>query len=1348
MGAPIKKISPIRSSNPVNGNGPVIPQMSPIRRNYDKSKIGGRFNVGITGIGDSQFDVGVPLALVDNLAKIRSERQPWLHQASNAILGGLASGLLTAGETISNILDIPENIKTASTYFSKDDNLNVMESSAAATFFKESKEKLLNEYLPIYRKDPSKIIDFNDSAFYWESFRGVVDSATGFGLTGMGAGAAVKAVGSALRLSRLGAYTNMIGRAVNATAKGLESGVAGRLTTAYITNFGEGKMMGLELYEKATKENYQLYLDKYKADFELGLNETDTPSAEELKEFEFQAKVNAGKQANAFMLRNKLFIGTDYMQLNSMFKATGLGITNKLVKKPSFGAFAKSQALNAPKEAFEEIGQNVIQMEGIFQTRKSLASKGYVTSDKRLEDMTLSERFTEFAMSEQALLEGAMGMFGGPVQYAITQAPFQKKINKSRMEHFTSQQQEFVKNKDYIDQTLYKSIFKKLTEESLEDVNEITANEANEITNDYSFAMIAVRNFSMGTTQNLREQINELKEAERVTPEVIKNIDKQISKLDALEKEYLNLRKYSTSDELMALSIERKLNDSGKNILEKGQSKLLSEISKRITSYNNIFETQFTFDEYLNNKDKELSDHFVEFMYESEIVQEYKNINFDIKDFDKTLMEIDRATDQFKNKNNQSVMEYIKENVMSPSILTEDKIKLLRLARTKLKGDHIKDNLNIKIKTLESELNNVVDNEGIEEKGGVDKIIKKVKEDNIKSKKPGAPSNVTPTPTIQDENPLAQFEQAKDEGVNPQPPIEAQIPDTGPKIGNPSDIQNIPKEVDMTNQQIEDFVNKSMMGVLPEDQINGIFDNKVRDGLLSQNEAEQFKRDITDKDQEDAIEQGVKPVFSNKKVEVNEAASTNEDITNLQNWNDDSLDTMAKTIIKNSQSSNSKTNTETDVKISFNNPKSPKFMEFLASNNDKTNIPIEFVVDEDITNFDVLRAYKEGKKTEEVLNELAIKVVINGDSEMYTYLFKPRKQSNGQWGTGGKAERQLRGQIIDALRDGKKPKGKIKYQYSGIFKSDGISKNVLEISGFESASDVKLMYVNKEGHLYDADTKDINTDYNSVINVKKANIPWAGALFTEVKSPNGSKIPIKLNLRKLSKNETALIIGIYTNIISPATPGKVNYKDSLMSESSELYDLLPQIDKAFLGENVKVSEVLDHLIFNGTNTLNNPATQLYYNKGVLNFGEDSLTLAELGNPIKMINFQKFLEQFKSRTVNVNKLSDPKYKNLMIDNQVINTDVTIDQTGNIFQSDATDSTNPINRYKTKAIYIANHITNNLEKSIKKTTVAEKKEDMKDRIKNVVVGDKKVISKEMDRLRKNMQSKVDKIKRRKC
>jgi len=50
-------------------------------RDYSDPTNGIKINTftGLTGLGNSQFDDNIPLALVDNLQQIRAERQPWVH---------------------------------------------------------------------------------------------------------------------------------------------------------------------------------------------------------------------------------------------------------------------------------------------------------------------------------------------------------------------------------------------------------------------------------------------------------------------------------------------------------------------------------------------------------------------------------------------------------------------------------------------------------------------------------------------------------------------------------------------------------------------------------------------------------------------------------------------------------------------------------------------------------------------------------------------------------------------------------------------------------------------------------------------------------------------------------------------------------------------------------------------------------------------------------------------------------------------------------------------------------------------------------------------------------------------
>ena len=75
-------------------------------------------------------------------------------------------------------------------------------------------------------------------------------------------------------------------------------------------------------------------------------------------------------------------------------------------------------------EAFEEIGQNVIQKEREYQALKKVGVENPHVSPDFL------GRTVEFATSPQALLEGAMGFFGGAAQQIAVQEPSKMLDNK------------------------------------------------------------------------------------------------------------------------------------------------------------------------------------------------------------------------------------------------------------------------------------------------------------------------------------------------------------------------------------------------------------------------------------------------------------------------------------------------------------------------------------------------------------------------------------------------------------------------------------------------------------------------------------------------------------------------------------------------------------------------------------------------------------------------------------------------------------------------------------------------------------------------------------------------------
>jgi len=370
----------------------------------------------------------------DDLNKIKADGQSEWKKGFNAVVGGLASGLLTAVEDTGYILDFENNLKNLA-------DLENVESNWLSDLAKEGKHAI-DEAMPIYTEDPNKIWDWNDSGQYWKALKGILDSAVGFAIPGAGA---TKVVGAAQRLARLGRYMNFL-----KTSK-MGQQLTNSLAAGYITNYGEGKMMALEQYEDSLeKYKHDLWERTFKEIQSKNLGEDPgvlTQRAQDLYNQRLAESMPdferiAGEEADKFMFKNKAFMLTDAMGLHGLYR--GQGLTRNIIKDPSFKGGLKAMGkadLDNPiiqglKESAEEIGQNVLQMEGKFQTAQRMGQETESNED-------LWKRALEFATSDQAILEGAMGFFGGGPQRVLTKAAsgqYSAKHRKQQREAYEDQQ--------------------------------------------------------------------------------------------------------------------------------------------------------------------------------------------------------------------------------------------------------------------------------------------------------------------------------------------------------------------------------------------------------------------------------------------------------------------------------------------------------------------------------------------------------------------------------------------------------------------------------------------------------------------------------------------------------------------------------------------------------------------------------------------------------------------------------------------------------------------------------------------------------------------------------------------
>ena len=1206
------------------------------------------FNVGNTDLGNSKYDEGIPLALVNNLNTIRADKQPWTHQATRSVLGIAGGGLLTVGEMAGYLLDLPSHITQFTNLINNEENLQTVESNFLSKPFKESKESLYRDFLPIYRKQPGKLIDFNDSGFYWEALRSVGESAVGFGITGMGAAALVKGAGAALRATRLANYNSALARGLGNIGAGMQEGMLGRGMTAYMTNFGEGKMMALELYENS---KHQL-MKEFTTNYEEQYGEPATP--EKIKEFELDAAIQAGKGANYFMMVNKLFMATDYLQLNKIFGKT-IKQTDNLATKPASTflgkayAFGKTQLKQAPKESFEEIGQNVGQMDQMFRTRQRLKKQGYKLPTIAEEEMSMADRLLEYATSEQALLEGAMGFLGGPIQYTVTQLPFQSKNNR-----YTDQLAQFDANEKYINTSMYNTISGKALSEAASEIFEENEEVSTDTLNDIAFTRQALVNFSAGTTANFRNSIESYKETEGLTETELKAIDTKLATLNQLELDYnTTYSKYADPAALMFQDTQSRLIDETLQKSIKQKEQVQADLNEVIDKYNNVSGTSYTAEQIINNP-QELSTNIKGYLGAFEpITMQYIALDQNIKQLQEQSLEVSSNINQLKNSKNNAILSDFKryfENVQSPS---DETVKLGRELLKSTDSPFIKEYIKRRVDNLDdaikaSKANKVVKDKGGAEQAVADKAKKDLDRDNNNSpsvtSEPGIDEMFSPT------NEEDYLEKLPNKTVVKEPPLAETEP-----LPNPDVIADFNIEEELDNMLYGNSDSKSIT-----EAVTSFLENKVSAEQITPEEADSILERFVTPEQEDELAEGITPGFTVDAIQE-EAVSKSNPVASVEN----------------------------DVKLAFS--KNNDFKEFLNSNTDKTGVKVTYRLSQsDLVNAadrELIKKFNQGNQlNENEIGKIPIEaIIITKDGKQIVTSLYP---VSGK-GAGAIAETKLRKAILTSLNEGKIPSNTVVGQYSGAIVSDGVAKKLTLIDQLKDVKDIKLLFTNKEGRLINLDGT-INRQHRNTILTK--NNPWAGIFFVPIKTSNGKNIPLKVNTRKLSENELSVV----GNILYLALKKEgVNNLSQPLSKFPKISEQLESYDLEYLGTEATLGKVLAHLVYLNKNAELNtdPTTSIYFDKGILYMGNKQFTYESITNDLSnILAIKDFLKNYRTRNVSVNKINEENgYKEFLVENEILNTDSAIGADGAPFQSSLDNSNDPTNRYKTKAIYVQNTIT---------------------------------------------------------
>jgi hypothetical protein len=591
-------------------------------------------NVGSSGVGSSKYDKGVTLGQIDQLEAFRASQQGLGAKTFNTIVGGLSSGAVGALKGFSAMADAGMQLVGAMEDFDK----------SALTELLQNTQDLINENTPLYRKNRDKTFDFGDSSFYFEILKGGLDSAVAFGIPGgvygRAASALFKGLGKAsIAGKRLDVLTRFYGSKV-AMPNFAQSGT--QLTGAFLSNYAEGTIMGLESYD-SEKEKLMIVGERNARERkakELNISPEEVELTEkDYNDIEDYSIKEAAKAGHFMRDWNHMLLFSNMHQMKAMagvkqwIKGGGSTTARQMqskIYKPTEWGFWKDQLIGAPVEAAEEIIQNVIQMEGRYRADTRAMQKGLSFKAEELEssELDFNRRVLEFATSDQALLEGLMGAVGGPIQYAVTSAPFQKAQRKEANTRYATQQAIIGKNKEFIENKLKQSItaeqlasdFEAYRDEYLgRDLSKDTPEQKAKDTEAFTKLLentpldtLIQENIFNGTLEDLEAQLTEAINKEVTTEEEKENVEfanKALTRMRELETRFQTYSKYINGSDIFAADLRgERLAQISSDLTES----FANREAKLTTDINAFIEDHFTklYGSNYKTQDVQFSSHF------------------------------------------------------------------------------------------------------------------------------------------------------------------------------------------------------------------------------------------------------------------------------------------------------------------------------------------------------------------------------------------------------------------------------------------------------------------------------------------------------------------------------------------------------------------------------------------------------------------------------------------------------------------------------------------------------------------------------------------------------------------
>ena len=350
----------------------------------------------------------------------RARNQSEAIKGIKAIGGGIYTGALIALEQIGYVgdLDTYTNMFSVTEDFSGNAWTRLMRDAQEAA--RES------DMFKIYEDeaDPNSVMS---QIFKWTSLEGAVSSSVGFGLPGLGAARLVSYLGSLGKFKQLARLTDItMGNITGKSMMGATNAFVGPLASSMMSNYFMGQMMAVDTYQQSMEAL------------------TDVIGSGEVSELEAQ-KI-AANNAQEVVGLNMALTSTAFLRFGNIFKRSK-NLAAK-IKNPSTMSHMKEMIMKGAPTAFvENIYQEMIQMEQIYDTKSDLGVAVDYSAD-------YWDRMSQLALSNRALHAGALGIAGGPIQFAIIQKPLMRKQFAQRQTEFDRQEKVLTYNKGLIENQL------------------------------------------------------------------------------------------------------------------------------------------------------------------------------------------------------------------------------------------------------------------------------------------------------------------------------------------------------------------------------------------------------------------------------------------------------------------------------------------------------------------------------------------------------------------------------------------------------------------------------------------------------------------------------------------------------------------------------------------------------------------------------------------------------------------------------------------------------------------------------------------------------------------------------